>query len=103
MIRRPPRSPLFPYTTLFRSDLFRPAIFILTSVRSISTALLIGGVFVTIVLLIFLFNLRVAFISLTAIPLSLLVAIIVLTRMGESLNSLTLGGLAIAIGEVVDD
>src|SRR2546427_1565195 len=84
MIRRPPRSPLFPYTTLFRSDLFRPANFILTSVRSISTALLIGGVLVTIVLLIFLFNLRVAFISLTAIPLSLLVAIIVLTRMGES-------------------
>ena len=44
-----------------------------------------------------------AFISLTAIPLSLLIAIIVLTRMGESLNTLTLGGLAIAIGEVVDD
>ena len=88
--------------TLHR-DLFRPANFILTSVRSISTALLIGGVLVTIVLLVFLFNLRVAFISLTAIPLSLLVAIIVLTRTGESLNTLTLGGLAIAIGEVVDD
>jgi Cu/Ag efflux pump CusA len=58
--------------TLHR-DLFRPANFILTSVRSISTALLIGGVLVTIVLLVFLFNLRVAFISLTAIPLSLLV------------------------------
>jgi CzcA family heavy metal efflux pump len=88
--------------TLHR-DLFRPANFIRTSVRSISTALLIGGVLVTLVLLVFLFNLRVAFISLTAIPLSLLVAIIVLTRMGESLNTLTLGGLAIAIGEVVDD
>lgn len=88
--------------TLHR-DLFRPATFILTSVHSIGTALLIGGVLVVIVLLVFLFNLRVAFISLTAIPLSLLVAVIVLTRMGESLNTLTLGGLAIAIGEVVDD
>ncbi len=84
-------------------DLFRPANFILTSVHSIGTALLIGGILVVIVLLIFLFNLRVAFISLTAIPLSLLVAVILLTRMGESLNTLTLGGLAIAIGEVVDD
>jgi len=88
--------------TLHR-DLFRPANFILTSVHGIRTALLIGGVLVVIVLLVFLFNLRVAFISLTAIPLSLLVAVILLTRMGESLNTLTLGGLAIAIGEVVDD
>ena len=84
-------------------DIFRPANFIRTSVRSISTALLIGAVLVTIVLLIFLLNGRVALISLTAIPLSLFVAIIALTRMGESLNTLTLGGLAIAIGEVVDD
>jgi CzcA family heavy metal efflux pump len=84
-------------------DIFRPANFIRTSVRSISTALLIGAVLVTIVLLIFLLNGRVALISLTAIPLSLFVAIIVLTRMGQSLNTLTLGGLAIAIGEVVDD
>ena len=83
--------------------LFRPANFILTSVHSIGTALLIGGILVAIVLLIFLFNFRVAFISLTAIPLSLLVAVIILTRSGESLNTLTLGGLAIAIGEVVDD
>ena len=88
--------------TLHR-DLFRPANFILTSVHSIGTALLIGGVLVVLVLFVFLLNGRVAFISLTAIPLSLLVAVIVLTRMGQSLNTLTLGGLAIAIGEVVDD
>jgi CzcA family heavy metal efflux pump len=84
-------------------SLFRPANFITTSVRSIGTALLIGAALVTVVLLVFLFNLRVALITLTAIPLSLVVAVIILTRSGESLNTLTLGGLAIAIGEVVDD
>src|SRR5262249_1053670 len=51
----------------------------------------------------FLFNARTAFISLTAIPLSLLGAVLVLTGFGISLNTLTLGGLAIAVGEVVDD
>jgi len=83
--------------------LFRPANFVLTSVHSISQALLIGAVLVSIVLLLFLFNLRVAVISLTAIPLSLLVAVIILDRTGQSLNTMTLSGLAIAIGEVVDD
>ncbi len=84
-------------------DLFRPANFINTAVHNIGHSLLIGAVLVSIVLLFFLFNLRVAFISLTAIPLSLLSAIIILNAFGESLNTLTLGGLAIAIGEVVDD
>jgi len=84
-------------------DLFRPANFITTSLKSVSRALWIGAALVAIVLVIFLFNLRVAFISLTAIPLSLLVAVIVLNHAGISLNTLTLGGLAIAIGEVVDD
>ena len=83
--------------------LFRPANFIVTAVGNLSTSLLLGGAFVSIVLFLFLFNLRIAFISLSAIPLSLLVAIIVLYYSGESLNTLTLGGLAIAIGEVVDD
>jgi CzcA family heavy metal efflux pump len=84
-------------------DLFRPANFVTTSVRSVTQALLIGAVLVAIVLFFFLFNIRTALISLTAIPLSLLVAVIVMTRFGETLNTLTLGGLAIAIGEVVDD
>ncbi|HUQ94821.1 MAG TPA: efflux RND transporter permease subunit [Bryobacteraceae bacterium] len=84
-------------------DLFRPANFIITSLQSIRQALWIGAALVAAVLFIFLFNIRVAFISLTAIPLSLLVAVIVLTRAGVTLNTLTLGGLAIAIGEVVDD
>lgn len=84
-------------------DLFRPASFIDVAIRNITTALLVGAVLVAVILLLFLFDLRAAAISLTAIPLSLLSAIIVLDRFGFSLNTLTLGGLAIALGEVVDD
>jgi len=84
-------------------DLFRPANFITEAIRNIRNSLLLGAVLVGVVLLLFLFNLRVAFISLTAIPLSLFIAVILLDRWGVSLNTLTLGGLAIAIGEVVDD
>jgi len=65
--------------------------------------LLLGGALVAIVLTLFLYDLRTAFISLTAIPLSLLIAVVVLNLMGATLNTITLGGLAIAIGEVVDD
>jgi CzcA family heavy metal efflux pump len=83
--------------------LFRPANFIETSIRNINHSLLLGAVLVGVVLFIFLFNIRTAFISLTAIPLSLLLAVGVLDRLGITLNTLTLGGLAIAIGEVVDD
>src|SRR5262249_48399118 len=66
-------------------------------------ALLLGAVLVIVVLLLFLADLRTAFISLTAIPLSLLTAVAVLWAYGAPLNTMTLGGLAIAIGEVVDD
>lgn len=83
--------------------LFRPAKFIETAIGNINFSLLLGGTFVAIVLFIFLFNVRTGFISLTAIPLSLLAAVIVLDLLGVSLNTLTLGGLGIAIGEVVDD
>jgi CzcA family heavy metal efflux pump len=83
--------------------LFRPANFIETAVRNIGVSLLIGGVLVSVVLFLFLLDARTSFISLTAIPLSLLAAIIVLDWFGATLNTLTIGGLAIAIGEVVDD
>ncbi len=86
-----------------RSDLFRPANFINVAVHNVRHSLLLGAVFVVIVLFLFLFDLRTAAISCTAIPLSLLVAVTVMNRMGFTLNTLTLGGLAIAIGEVVDD
>ena len=83
--------------------LFRPADFISTALRNVRSSLLLGGLFVAIVLFLFLLDLRTACISFTAIPLSLLAAVIALDRVGLSLNTMTLGGLIIAIGVVVDD
>ena len=83
--------------------LHRPATFIETSLRNIKHSLFLGGILVAVVLFLFLGHFRTAFISLTAIPLSLLTAIILLDKFGVTLNTITLGGLAIAIGEVVDD
>jgi len=83
--------------------LFRPAKFIQLATHNVQTSLLIGAVLVAVVLTLFLFNLRTAAISCTAIPLSLLSAVMVLEWLGFSLNTMTLGGLAMAIGEVVDD
>jgi len=85
------------------TDLFRPADFIATALGNIRGSLLLGGALVVVVLFLFLFDLRVAAISCTAIPLSLLAATLVLEHLGYTLNTMTLGGLAIAIGEVVDD
>ncbi|MHB8447280.1 MAG: efflux RND transporter permease subunit, partial [Rudaea sp.] len=83
--------------------LFRPANFIAAAVGHLRNALLIGAVLVIVVLFAFLRNARAAMISAVAIPLSLLAAVVVLERLGLGLNTMTLGGLAIAIGEVVDD
>jgi CzcA family heavy metal efflux pump len=83
--------------------LHRPASFIEVSLGNIRHSLLLGAALVAIVLFLFLGHVRTAVISLTAIPLSLLGAIIVLDWLGVTLNTITLGGLAIAIGEVVDD
>jgi CzcA family heavy metal efflux pump len=85
------------------ADLFRPADFIMTSVGHLRNALLAGAALVVVVLFLFLFNVRAALISVAAIPLSLLTAIIVLHHFKVPLNTMTLGGLAIALGEVVDD
>lgn len=83
--------------------LFRPANFIHAAVNHLRDALLIGAALVIVVLFVFLRNARAALISAVAIPLSLLTAVVVLERFGLGLNTMTLGGLAIAIGEVVDD
>lgn len=84
-------------------NLFRAANFVQVAIHNVSISLLIGALLVVIVLFLFLFNFRAAMISFTAIPLSLLGAVIVLGHWGYTLNTMTLGGLAIAIGEVVDD
>jgi CzcA family heavy metal efflux pump len=81
----------------------RQASFVETSVRSVSRAMAIGSVLVVFVLIAFLRSGRLAVISLTAIPLSLVAAMAVLIATGASINGMTLGGLAIAVGEVVDD
>jgi Cu/Ag efflux pump CusA len=83
--------------------LFRPANFITTALGNLRSSLVVGAILVVVVIFVFLFDLRTAAISFTAIPLSLLAAIAVMGRMGFTLNTMTLGGLAIAIGEVVDD
>ncbi|HVH05574.1 MAG TPA: efflux RND transporter permease subunit, partial [Myxococcota bacterium] len=83
--------------------LHRPASFIESALENLGRALLIGGVLVTAVLVLFLESPRAALVSLTAIPLSLLSAVAVLDRLGFALDTMVLGGLAIAIGEVVDD
>ncbi len=85
------------------TDLFRPANFIQTSTHNVKSSLLVGAVLVVVLLTLFLFNLRTAAISCSAIPLSLLAAVLLLQRLGYSLNTMTLGGLAIAVGVVVDD
>jgi CzcA family heavy metal efflux pump len=81
----------------------RPANFIESAVANLGHSLWIGAALVAVVLFLFLFDVRAAVISLTAIPLSLLAAVILLERLGLSLDTMTLGGLAIAVGEVVDD
>ncbi|MCB1747578.1 MAG: efflux RND transporter permease subunit [Gammaproteobacteria bacterium] len=85
------------------SRLFVPANYITTAIGDIARHLLIGGSLVLLVLLVGLYNLRTALISALAIPLSLLAAVIVLIECGVNLNVLVIGGLAIALGEVVDD
>ncbi len=84
-------------------DIFRPANYIEKSLENITGHLLVGAVLVILVLFIFLFNMRSALISAMAIPISLLAATVALIEAGVSINIMVLGGLAIALGEVVDD
>lgn len=85
------------------TDIFRQSRFIESSINNIKRALLEGGIFVIIVFFIFLMNTRTTIISLITIPISLLVAILVLKFMGLTINTMSLGGMAIAIGSLVDD
>ena len=85
------------------THLYRQQDFIDSSISNIQKSLLEGGIFVVLVLFIFLMNARTTLISLVTIPLSLLVTIIVLQLMGLTLNTMSIGGMAIAIGSLVDD
>jgi CzcA family heavy metal efflux pump len=84
-------------------DLFRSADFIEQSLHNLFHALLEGAGLVILVVVVFLMNIRAAAITLLALPLSLLAAVVALDRFGFTINSMSLGGLAIAIGELVDD
>jgi len=81
----------------------RPANFIETALTGIERDLLIGAAMIAAVLLLFMRDLRVAAITFLSIPLSLLAALIVLDRLGQTINTMTLGGLAVALGVVIDD
>lgn len=83
--------------------LFRQSDFIDVAIGNIKHALRDGGILVVIIMLVFLANIRATFITLTAIPLSLLAAVVVIKLMGGTINTMTLGGMAIAVGSLVDD
>lgn len=82
---------------------FSQADFVRVSIKNILISILEGSVLVIVILFIFLANLRSGFISLLAIPFSLITAILVLKLFGQTINAMTLGGLAVAVGEIVDD
>lgn len=93
----------FPEGIEFKNDLLRQEWFIRAGLGNVIEALRDGTIILILILLLFLMNLRITFITLTAIPLSIFVAIIVFNFFGLSVNVMTLGGLAVAIGELVDD
>ncbi|MDR0544938.1 MAG: CusA/CzcA family heavy metal efflux RND transporter [Odoribacteraceae bacterium] len=85
------------------ADIFRQSRFIESSIANVRDALLEGALFVVVILFFFLMNGRVTVISLVAMPVSLLVAVLALYALGLTINTMSLGGLAIAIGSLVDD
>ncbi len=85
------------------TDIFRQSAFIENSIRNVQDSLYEGAIFVVIVLFLFLANIRTTVISLVTLPLSLIVSLLTLHYMGLSINTMSLGGMAIAIGSLVDD
>jgi CzcA family heavy metal efflux pump len=96
-------EPALPDGVLVNRQIFRQSDFINYSVTNVFHALRDAAIIVAVILLLFLLNVRMTIITLTALPLSLAVALLVLDWMGETINVMTLGGLAIAVGSLVDD
>ena len=95
--------PSLPADVGVNAEIYQQKTFIDLSIRNVVEALRDGGVLVVIVLFLFLYNFRTTFITLTAIPLSIVITGLVFKWLGMSINTMTLGGLAVAIGELVDD
>ena len=92
-----------PQDVRLSTDIYRQERFIRSSIDNVKEALVEGGIFVVIVLFVFLMNVRTTIISLVTIPLSLVMCILTLKVMGLTINTMSLGGMAIAIGSLVDD
>ena len=96
-------SQRLPSDVEMHTDVYRQSRFIESSINNVKQALIEGSVFVVVVLFLFLMNVRTTVISLVAIPLALLTSIVALHLMGLTINTMSLGGLCIAIGSLVDD
>ncbi len=92
-----------PEDVKINTDIFRQSDFIETSISNLQESLIIGAFFVIVVLFFFLMNLRTTLISLVALPMSIIVTVLILNLMGMTINTMSLGGIAIAIGSLVDD
>ncbi len=96
-------APSLPDDLRIHSDIYSQEAFIDRAIENVVEALRDGGILVVVVLFLFLLNFRTTFITLTAIPLSIVMTALVFKAFGMSINTMTLGGLAVAIGELVDD
>lgn len=96
-------APALPSDVKISTEIFRQKDFISTSINNLQWSLIEGAVFVVIVLFIFLMNFRTTLISIIAIPLSIIVTVLILNLLDMTINTMVLGGIAIAIGSLVDD
>ncbi len=96
-------APTLPSDVKIKTDIFRQSDFIDNSIGNLKKSLLEGALFVIIILFFFLMNFRTTIISVVALPLSIIVTVLVLHFMGLTINTMSLGGIAIAIGSLVDD
>ena len=96
-------APTLPDGILINADVFRQEHFIRAAIGNVVAALRDGAILVVIILILFLMNVRTTLVTLTALPLAIITTFLVFHWMGMSVNTMTLGGLAVAIGELVDD